>query len=69
VLYYGCERVARVVMDTDLKGRNKTEEKMWKQAGAEILEFSHKSDAPPGGTGMAGRRQHSDVDPSGCSGL
>jgi len=42
---------------------------MWKQAGAEILEFSQKSDAPPGGTRMAARHQHSDVDTSGCSGL
>ena len=36
----------------------------------EFWKFYQKSDAPPGGgTGLAARRQYSDVDTSGCSGL
>ena len=31
--------------------------------------FYQKFDAPPGGTGIAARRQYSDVDTSGRSGL
>jgi len=35
----------------------------------EFWKFYQKSDAPPGGTGLAVRRQYSDVDACGYSGL
>ena len=35
----------------------------------EFWKFYPKSDAPHGGTGLAARRQYSDVDTSGYSGL